>query len=80
MSTSAPSPSADTDRALDHAGDLAGLLAEAGRETRARLYQALDLVLNLDPVGDPPTLDVRLQLLGGGGPSCALTTTLVLGR
>lgn len=54
-------------QALDHAGDLAALLAEAERETRARLYRALDLVLNLDPVGDPPALDVRLQLCGGGG-------------
>ena len=57
----------DIAAALDHAGDLAGLLAEAERETRARLYRTLDLVLNLDPVGDPPTLDVRLQLCGGGG-------------
>jgi len=54
-------------QALEHAGDLAGLLTEAERETRARLYRTLDLVLNLDPVGDPPTLDVRLQLCGGGG-------------
>ena len=58
---------ADIHQALEHAGDLAGLLAEAERETRARLYRTLDLVLNLDPVGDPPTLDVRLQLCGGGG-------------
>ncbi len=57
----------DIHQALEHAGDLAGLLAEAERETRARLYRTLDLVLNLDPVGDPPTLDVRLQLCGGGG-------------
>ena len=47
--------------------DLAQLLQEAERETRARLYRTLDLVLNLDPVGDPPTLEVRLQLCGGGG-------------
>jgi hypothetical protein len=53
--------------ALDHAGDLAQLLQEAERETRARLYRTLDLVLNLNPVGNPPTLDVRLQLCGGGG-------------
>jgi hypothetical protein len=53
--------------ALDHAGDLAAMLSEAERETRARLYQALDLELLLDPVGDSPTLDVRLQLCGGGG-------------
>lgn len=58
--------------------DLAGLLTEAERETRARQHRTLDLVLNLDPVGDPPTLDVWLQLCGGGGPSCALTTTLTL--
>ncbi len=57
----------DINLALDHAGDLARLLQEAERETRARLYRTLDLVLNLDPVGDPPTLDVRLQLCGGGG-------------
>ena len=57
----------DIHQALEHARDLAGLLAEAERETRARLYRTLDLVLNLDPVGDPPTLDVRLQLCGGGG-------------
>ena len=53
--------------ALDHAGDLAAMLAEAERETRAQLYQALDLELLLDPVGDSPTLDVRLQLCSGGG-------------
>ena len=41
--------------------------AAAERETRAQLYQALDLDLHLDPVGDPPTLEVRLQLCGGGG-------------
>ena len=33
----------------------AALLAAAERETRARMYQALDLDLHLDPVGDPPT-------------------------
>jgi hypothetical protein len=43
------------------------MLSEAEHETRARLYQALDLELLLDPVGDSPTLDVRLQLCGGGG-------------
>ncbi|MDP1820909.1 MAG: recombinase family protein [Acidimicrobiales bacterium] len=63
----APLTADDITAALEHAGDLAGLLAEAERETRARLYRTLDLVLNLDPVGDPPTLDVRLQLCGGGG-------------
>ena len=62
-----PLSAEDIHQALDHAGDLAGLVAEAERETRARLYRTLDLVLNLDPVGDPPTLDVRLQLCGGGG-------------
>ncbi len=62
-----PLSTEDIHRALEHAGDLAGLLAEAERETRARLYRTLDLVLNLDPVGDPPTLDVRLQPCGGGG-------------
>ena len=61
-----PLSAADVGRAPEHAGDLAGLLAEAERETRARLYRTLDLVLNLDPVGDPPTLDIRLQLCGGG--------------
>ncbi len=49
------------------AAGIAGLLAESERETRARVYRTLDLVLNLDPVGDPPTLDLRLQLNGGGG-------------
>lgn len=44
---------------------IAGLLAESERETRARVYRTLDLVLNLDPVGDPPTLDLQLQLNGG---------------
>ncbi len=63
----APLTADDIGTALDHAGDLAALLAESERETRARLYRTLDLVLNLDPVGDPPTLDVRLQLCGGGG-------------
>ena len=63
----APLTAADIHTALDHAGDLAGLLHEAERETRARLYQALELELLLDPVGEPPTLDVRLQLCGGGG-------------
>ena len=62
-----PLSAEDIHQAIEHAGDLAGLLAEAERETRARLYRTLDLVLNLDPVGDPPTLDVRLQLCGGGG-------------
>jgi site-specific DNA recombinase len=52
---------------LDHARSLAAMLSEAGRETRARLYQALDLELLLDPVGNTPTLDVRLQLCGSGG-------------
>lgn len=64
---SRPLSTDDINLALDHAGDLAQLLQEAERETRARLYRTLDLVLNLDPVGDPPTLDVRLQLCGGGG-------------
>jgi len=54
-------------RALDHAGALAAMLTEAERESRARLYQALDLELLLDPVGASPTLDVRLKLCGGGG-------------
>ncbi len=62
-----PLSAEDIHQALEHASDLAGLLAEAEREARARLYRTLDLVLNLDPVGDPPTLDVRLQLCGGGG-------------
>lgn len=62
-----PLSAEDIHQALEHAGDLAGLLAETERETRARLYRTLDLVLKLDPVGDPPTLDVRLQLCGGGG-------------
>lgn len=53
--------------ALDHAGSLAQMLHDSERETRARLYQALNLELNLDPVGESPTLDVRLQLCGGGG-------------
>ncbi len=61
-----PLSAEDIHRALYQVGDLAGLLAESERETRARLYRTLDLVLNLDPVGDPPTLDVRLQLCGGG--------------
>ncbi|MGD9797714.1 MAG: hypothetical protein AB7V15_06365, partial [Acidimicrobiia bacterium] len=54
----------DIATALDHAGTLAALLADAERETRARLYRTLDLVLQLDPVQE--TLDVRLQLCGGG--------------
>ena len=62
-----PLTAGDVTTALAHAGDLAALLTEAERETRTRLYRTLDLVLNLDPVGDPPTLDVRLQLCGGGG-------------
>ena len=33
---------------------------------------------NLDPVGEPPTLDVRLQQIVAGSPQCALTTTLTL--
>ena len=64
---SPPLTADDINRALGHAGDLSSILQDAERETRARLYQALDLVLNLDPVGDPPTVDVRLQLCGGGG-------------
>ncbi|MFN6118830.1 MAG: hypothetical protein ACK5CE_04205 [Actinomycetes bacterium] len=63
----APLTADDIREALGHAGDLAALLAGAERETRARLYQALDLELLLDPVGDSATLDVRLQLCGGGG-------------
>lgn len=65
--TPAPLTANEIREALDHAGDLAAMLSEAERETRARLYQALDLELLLDPVGDSPTLDVRLQLCGGGG-------------
>lgn len=61
----APLTADDIAAALDHAGDLAALLAESERETRARLYRTLDLVLQLDPVQE--TLDVRLQLCGGGG-------------
>ena len=53
--------------ALDHAGSLAHLLAEAEREPRARLYRTLGLELQLDVVADPKTIDVRLQLCGGGG-------------
>lgn len=64
----APTPlTADQIRdALDHAGNLAAMLADVERETRARLYQALELELLLDPVGDSPTLDVRLQLCPDG--------------
>lgn len=51
--------------ALDRAGDLAALLADSERETRARLYRTLDLVLQLDHVQE--TLEARLQLCGGGG-------------
>lgn len=65
--TPAPLTADEIREAVDHAGDLAAMLSEAARETRARLYQALDLELLLDPVGDSPTLDVRLQLCGGGG-------------
>ena len=43
----------DINRALEHAGNLAQILQDAERETTAPLYQALDLTLNLDPVGDP---------------------------
>ncbi len=52
--------------ALDHAGSLTSMLSEVERETRARLYQALDLELLLDPVGDSPTLDVRFPVSGSG--------------
>jgi len=45
------------------------MLSEVERESRARLHHALDLELLLDPVGDSPTLDVRLQLYGGGAGS-----------
>ena len=55
----------DIATALDHAGDLAALLAEAERESRARLYRTLDLDLQLDPIQE--TLAARLQLHGGGG-------------
>lgn len=65
--TPSPLTAEEISEALHHAGNLAAMLSEAKRETRARLYQALDLELNLDPVGEPPTLDVRLQLCGGGG-------------
>lgn len=65
--TPSPLTADEISEALDHAGNLAAMLSEAERETRARLYQALDLELNLNPVGEPPTLDVRLQLCGGGG-------------
>lgn len=57
----------EVSEAFDHAGDFVAMLSEATRETRARLYQALDFELLLDPAGDSPTLDVRLQLCGGGG-------------
>jgi site-specific DNA recombinase len=53
--------------ALDHAGSLTQLLAESEREPRARLYRTLGLELQLDVVADPKTIDVRLQLCGGGG-------------
>lgn len=65
--TPSPLTADEISEALDHAGNLAAMLSEAERETRARLYQALDLELNLNPVGEPPTLEVRLQLCGGGG-------------
>lgn len=61
----APLAADDIAAALDHAGDLAALLAESERETRARLYRTLDLDLQLDPVQE--TLEARLQLSGGGG-------------
>lgn len=61
----APLTADDIAAALDHAGNLAALLAESERETRARLYRTLDLVLQLDPVQE--TLEARLQLCGGGG-------------
>ncbi len=65
--TPSPLTADEISEALDHAGNLTAILSEAERETRARLHQALDLELNLDPVGEPPTLDVRLQLCSGGG-------------
>ncbi len=58
----APLTADDIAAALDHAGDLAGLLADSEREKRARLYRTLDLVLQLDPVQE--TLEARLQLCG----------------
>ncbi len=63
---SAPLSPADVTAALDHAGDLAGLLKTAEREPRARLYQALGLEVRINVVGDP-TLEARLLLCGGGG-------------
>lgn len=48
-----PLSAEDIHPALEHAGDLAGLLAEAERETRARFYRTLDLVLNLGRPSDP---------------------------
>jgi hypothetical protein len=57
----------DVTLALDHAGNLAGLLKEAEREPRARLYRALGVELQLDVVADPKTVDARLLLCGGGG-------------
>jgi len=47
-----PLSAEDIHQALEHASDLAGLLNEAERETRARLYRTLDLVLNLDPLSE----------------------------
>lgn len=60
-----PLTAEDVVAALDHAGNLAALLAGAERESRARLYRTLDLDLQLDPLQE--TLAARLQLHGGGG-------------
>ncbi len=56
---------ADIGAALDHAGDLAAILRDAERDTRAQLYRTLGLELLLDPVGN--RVEARLQLSGGGG-------------
>jgi hypothetical protein len=72
-----PSPE-ELATAVDQAGSIASLLRNVERETRAQLYQALDLELLLDPVGAPPTIELRLQLCGGGGRICAVAATLAL--
>ncbi len=55
------------ERAVDHAGGVAALLATADRPTRATLYRNLGLELTFNcPDGDP-SVTVRYQLDGGGG-------------
>lgn len=67
---------AEVEKALDDAGDLGVVLSKAEREPRARLYRALDLDRQLDPV--QKTLTGVVAATWRRGPNCTLTATIEL--